>query len=73
MYFQDRNCTVAAGTAEFLNAGAGSASTTWTSGFNSGIAPEGTLSILVQCSGGGGTMNIDQVYLRTPVTTGAGF
>jgi hypothetical protein len=72
-YYQDKNCSIPAGTAEFINTGAATASTSWTSSYSTGTAPENTLSIQVVCSGGGGTMTIDQVYLRTPVVTGAGF
>jgi hypothetical protein len=70
-YYQDRNCSVPAGTAEFINTGAGAGSATWISTYATGNAPENTLSIQVVCQGD--EMLIDQIYLRTPIVTGAGF
>jgi hypothetical protein len=72
-YYQDLNCSEPAGGADFLNAGASTASVSWVESSNTGTSPANTRSISVECHGGGATMNIDQIYLRRPGQAGSGF
>jgi hypothetical protein len=72
MFYQDSNCTQGAGTADFLNLGGGGSLTTWTPSVARSPAPEGTLSIRVEC-GLGESMRIDQIYLRVTGPSGSGF
>jgi hypothetical protein len=65
------NCTQSSGTADFLNLAVGPSST-WSSGFTTNTAPEGTQSIQVQCFTSS-SLTIDQIFLGVAGPAGPGF
>jgi hypothetical protein len=68
---QDAICAQGVGP-DFLNLGAGE-STSWSTTSTVNTVYEGTASIFVQCQVSGGSMTIDQIFLRPSGYTGPGF